>query len=255
LSELEPLAPSDPFSPTPVEGLTPGQQRVVAVAEILLCSSVPTQLFIGGLLRAVGWSPTTATEQLSLPFVFALSLIDSAVLIGLMVVLTRAHGQSPAAMWLGHRRWAREAALGLTLVPLVFLIVGLLMNGLLHLVPGLHNVPANPIEQLATGGPRDAAMLGVIAILAGGVREELQRAFLLRRFEQHLGGATLGVVVLSTAFGLGHLLQGWDAAITTGLLGAFWAVVYLRRRSSVAPMVSHAGFNSLEVLRVAIWAS
>ena len=29
-------------------------------------------------------------------------------------------------------------------------------------------------------------------------------------------------------------------------------MVYLRRRSSVAPIVSHAGFNSLEVLRVAL---
>ena len=255
MSEFEPLAPPDPFPTTPVDGLTPGQRRVIACAEILLCSSVPTQLVIGGLLRTAGWSPTTGAEQLSLPFVFALSLVDSVVLIGLMVMLTRAHGQSPAAMWLGNRPPVREAALGLTLVPLVFLIVGLLMNTLLHLVPGLHNVPANPIEQLATGGPRDAAMLGVIAIVAGGVREELQRAFLLQRFVQHLGGATVGVVVLSVAFGLGHLLQGWDAVITTGLLGAFWAVVYLRRQSSVAPMVSHAGFNSIEVLRVAIGGS
>ena len=58
--------------------------------------------------------------------------------------------------------------------------------------------------------------------------------------------------MLSVAFGLGHIVQGWDAVITTGLLGAFWAVLYLRRRSSVAPLVSHAGFNALEVLRVAI---
>ena len=32
------------------------------------------------------------------------------------------------------------------------------------------------------------------------------------------------------------------------LLGAFWGVIYLRRRSAVAPMVSHAGFNLLQVL-------
>ena len=92
----------------------------------------------------------------------------------------------------------------------------------------------------------------MVAIVAGGIREELQRAFLLQRFERHLGGATMGVVVLSTAFGLGHALQGWDAAIATGTLGAFWAIVYLRRRSSIAPIVSHAGFNSIEVLRVAM---
>jgi len=238
-----------------VNGLSPGQKRLVAGAEILLCSSLPTQIVIGGLLRAAGWSPTTELDQLSLPFVFALSLIDTAVLIALMVMLKRTHGQSPSELWLGHRSPAREVGLGIVLVPLVFLFVGIVMSGLLYLLPGLHNVTANPIEQLATGGPRDAAMLGVIAIVAGGIREELQRAFLLQRFEQHLGGAAVGVVVLSTAFGLGHLLQGWDAVITTGLLGAFWAVVYLRRRSSLAPIVSHAGFNSLEVLRVALGGS
>jgi uncharacterized protein len=112
-------------------------------------------------------------------------------------------------------------------------------------------VPANPLEQLAAS-PGEAALLALVAILAGGVREELQRAFLLRRFEQHLGGAWLGLIVLSAAFGLGHYVQGWDAVIVTGTLGAFWALVYLKRRSSIAPMISHATFNSLEILRVAI---
>jgi len=83
------------------------------------------------------------------------------------------------------------------------------------------------------------------------VREELQRAFMLRRFE-YFGGVKVGVVVLSIAFGLGHVVQGWDAAVTTGALGFVWAVMYLWRRSSIAPIVSHAGFNSIEVLRIAI---
>jgi membrane protease YdiL (CAAX protease family) len=95
-------------------------------------------------------------------------------------------------------------------------------------------------------------MFAMVAIVAGGIREELQRAFLLRRFEQHLGGPAVGVLVLSVAFGLAHQLQGWDVGITTGALGAFWAIVYLRRRSSVAPIVSHAGFNTLEILRVTL---
>ena len=54
--------------------------------------------------------------------------------------------------------------------------------------------------------------------------------------------------VFSVVFGLGHVIQGWDAAITTGLMGAFWGFVYLRRRSIVAPMVSHAGFNTAEIV-------
>ena len=36
-------------------------------------------------------------------------------------------------------------------------------------------------------------------------------------------------------------------AITTGLLGAFWAVSYLRRRSIIAPVVSHAAFDLMQI--------
>src|SRR2546426_994037 len=83
-------------------------------------------------------------------------------------------------------------------------------------------------------------------VVAGGVREEIQRAFLLHRFEVWLGGRGVGIVVGSAAFGAGHLLQGADAAVATGLLGVFWGIVYLRRRSVVAPVVSHSGFNVLQ---------
>jgi membrane protease YdiL (CAAX protease family) len=247
--------PVPPDETAPADQLTVGQRRVIAVGEVLLCSSLPTQVVIGQLLVLAGLDPRTTNGQLSPPFAFALLLIDSVVLIALMMLLTRAHHESPRDLWVGHRPVWREAIYGIALVPLVFLLVGVIMTGLMRLLPGLHNVTENPIEQLASGGPQNAAMLGLIAVLAGGIREELQRAFLLRRFERHLGGPIVGVIVLSVAFGLGHYPQGWDAVIATGSLGVLWAIVYLRRRSSVAPMVSHAGFSSLEVLRLALTGS
>jgi membrane protease YdiL (CAAX protease family) len=174
------------------------------------------------------------------------------LLIALMVLLMRAHGESASALWLGEGPLRKEALLGVLLIPVVFVMVVVLLNVLRVTAPWLHNVDTNPLESLASGGVMNASLFALVAIFAGGVREELQRAFLLHRFEQHLGGAWVGVIVLSLAFGLGHYVQGWDAVITTGTLGGFWALVYLRRRSSVAPVVSHAGFNSLEILRVAI---
>lgn len=242
----------EPLHERRAAGLTPARARLVAVGEILLCSSLPTQVLISYLLMAAGWPPLDGNGNYSLPFVLTLSLADTVLLIALMVLLTRAHGQSTTDLWLGSRPLKREAVRGLLLVPAVFLLVVVLLNALRALAPWLHSVPENPLEQLARGGPVEAAMFGLVAIFAGGVREELQRAFLLKRFEDHLGGAVVGVIVLSAAFGLGHWVQGLDAVITTGTLGAFWAVVYLRRRSSVAPVVSHAGFNSLEILRVAL---
>jgi len=225
---------------------------MAAIAEIIVCSSVPTQLLIASLLRTAGLMPFDESGRLSLAFVVTLSAADTIILIGLMVILTIARGERVSELWLGSRPLGREAGIGALLVPVVFFLVVLLLSALMALAPWLHNVPTNPLENMATTAA-GAAVLAVVAIFAGGVREELQRAFLLRRFEQHLGGAVVGVVVLSVAFGLGHIVQGWDAVVTTGLLGAFWAVLYLRRGSAVAPLVSHAGFNTLEVLRVAIW--
>jgi membrane protease YdiL (CAAX protease family) len=222
--------------------------RLVALAEVLLCSGVPTQLLLGGFLTVLGWPPTTENVG---PLLTVL-LVDTALLVGLMVLLTHARGERARTLWLGARPVAREVLVGVWLVPAVFVIVVVMLNVLRLWAPWLHNVSDNPLEALAGTSTLEAVLFGVVAILAGGVREELQRAFLLRRFEQHLGGAAIGVIVLSTAFGLGHWVQGWDAAVTTGTLGAFWAIVYLRRRSSVAPIVSHAAFNALMVSYVGI---
>lgn len=246
------LVAPEPLPTTPNDGQTAAQRRLVAIAEIILCSSVPTQLALGYLLTLGGWSPTTASGALSLPYVLTLSLADTLLLIVLMVVLMHAHGEDATSLWIGERSIRREVLLGIGLIPIVFLFVVILLNALRLLLPGLHNVPTNPLEALAGDTAEEAAMFGLLAIVAGGIREELQRAFLLHRFEQHLGGAKVGVIVLSTAFGLGHYVQGWDAVITTGALGAIWAILFLDRRSSVAPVVSHAGFNSLEILRVVI---
>jgi len=246
------LATPEPLPTTPTAGQTAGQRRMMAIFEIVLCSSVPTQLVIGYVLSLGGWSPTTPSGALSLPYVMTLSLVDTLLLIVLMVALLHAHGEDATSLWIGQRSVRREALFGIAIIPGIFLFVVVLLNALRILFPGLHNVPTNPLEALAGNSAEEAVMFGLLAIVAGGIREELQRAFLLHRFEQHLGGAKVGVVVLSTAFGLGHYVQGWDAVITTAALGALWAVLYLDRRSSVAPVMSHAGFNSLEILRVVL---
>jgi membrane protease YdiL (CAAX protease family) len=120
--------------------------------------------------------------------------------------------------------------------------------GVRLLVPWLHTVEHNPLQDLLRT-PRDAWLFALVVVVAGGIREEIQRAFLLHRFEVWLGGGPVGVVVTSLAFGAGHLMQGVDAALATALLGAFWGVVYLRRRSAVAPMVSHSGFDLMQILQ------
>jgi membrane protease YdiL (CAAX protease family) len=220
--------------------------RLVALFEILLCSDFPTQLAIGATLRVFGILPKTAHGDLSVPYVVALSLADTALLIGLILFLLRSHGERPRDVFLGSRPIGGEVKLGLSMTLAVFVIAIGVLGGVQLLAPVLHNVPQNPLQDMLRR-PRDAGLFAVVVVVAGGVREEIQRAFILHRFDEWLGGAYVGVAVWSLAFGVGHLLQGYDVAIATALMGAFWAIVYVRRRSIVAPVVSHSGFNLLEL--------
>jgi membrane protease YdiL (CAAX protease family) len=233
--------------PLPAAGERPSiQQRVLAAVEVLLCSDYPTQLLLGATFAALGFHPQEANGSLNITFVVILSLADTVLLVGLMMMFLRVHGERPRELFLGRRPVLHEARLGVPMTAVAFLIAVVVLLATRALAPWLHTVDHNPLQDLIRT-PRDAAIFGVVVVVAGGVREELQRAFLLHRFEHWLGGGTVGVVVASAAFGAGHLLQGADAAVATGLLGAFWAIVYLKRRSVVAPMVSHSGFNLLQL--------
>lgn len=233
----------------PPQPPTPGPPTTgVALFEVILCSGYPTQLAIAGLLRLAGLAPADDAGRLSPTFVFTLSLADSVLLITLIVMCLRRHGERARDVFLGARGVWREARIGVALAPLLLATVFALLLALRTFVPTLHNVPENPLGALADSAWTLAVFL-VVVLVAGGLREELQRAFLLHRFEQRLGGAWVGLVVTSLAFGLGHTLQGWDAAIATAVLGFAWGLLYLARRSAVAPIVSHALFNSAELLR------
>ena len=222
--------------------------RVVAIFEVLLCSDYFTQFAVGASLVAFGIRPKTSTGALSLRYVVLLSLIDTPLLIGLICLFIRAHHERVRDVLMGTRKIGREIQLGLVLIPaaLVIAVTSVVVIGLV--LPTLHNLEANPLQNLLQR-PRDAWIFAVVVVIAGGVREEIQRAFILHRFDVWLGGPIVGLVVSSVAFGLGHLLQGNDVAVATGILGVFWGLVYLRRRSCVAPVVSHAGFDLIEVLQ------
>lgn len=226
----------------------PLAERFAAAAEVLLCSGLPTQLLLIALLTGAGMPNRGADGSLSPPFIFLLSLLDTLLVVGLVVLFLRSRGESPRQVLLGTRPVLREALVGIALLPVIFVGVLLLLVSIVSIAPGLHNVPRNPMEDLLRTRT-DTVAFGFVVMIAGGVREEVQRGFILHRFEQFLGGAATGVVLFSVFFGLGHVEQGWDAAIATGALGACWGVLYLLRRSIVSPLVSHAGFNVAQLAK------
>jgi len=223
-------------------------ERIGAIGEIALCSGFPTQLFLVGLMTSVGMQLRTPEGAWSPLFVSTLSILDTVLVIGLIVLFLNAHRERPRDVFLGSRPPLREAALGFALLPAIFILAVLALVLLYQLAPGLHNVARNPFQDMLQNR-RDAIVFGVVATVAGGVREEIQRGFVLHRFRQYLGGGAPGVILYSAIFGLGHIDQGWDAVITVATLGAVWGTIYLIRGSILAPMVSHAGFNLAQLIK------
>ena len=222
-------------------------ERATAAFEVILCSGFPTQFIIISVLTTFGMRAKLADGSLSPDFVFALTLVDTLLLVGFVCFFLRAHRESIRATLFGWRP-AREVAFGLLLIPASFGIVIVVLIILQVVAPSLHNVPHNPLQDLARTKV-DAVVLALVVMIAGGIREEIQRGFVLRRFEQYLGGGTVGIVIFSALFGLGHIEQGYDVAVATAVLGAFWGGIYLQRRSVIGPMVGHAGFNLAQVVK------
>jgi membrane protease YdiL (CAAX protease family) len=232
----------------------PRISRWFAALQVFLVCGIPTQLLVfGGLILARapmatdGSLLTLDASKISLQFFAMSALLDTALVAILIRIFLMASGESSHGVFLGVRSIGGELRRGLLLLPLLWMLVVGLVFLLSVMFPGLHNVPKNPYG-VYMDTPLKAGIFIVVVVLAGGVREELQRAFILHRFER-LGGPYMGLALFSVAFGLLHLPQGFDVSIAVGVLGVIWGTIYIRRRSVVAPMVSHAGFDVVQVLQ------
>ena len=167
-------------------------ERAAAALEVALCSGFPTQIVIITVLATFGLQPRLADGRFNATFVFALTLLDTLLLVGLICFFLRAHRESIREQLFGHRQLGLELWLGLALIPASFgvMLVTLLLVQLI--APSLRNVLQNPLAELATTRS-EALVFAFVVVIAGGVREEIQRGFVLRRFEQYLGGGLAGL--------------------------------------------------------------
>lgn len=246
--------------------------RTIAAVEIVFVCGIPTQLLVAiGLIFFVQM-PIMVDDHLSLEFLALVSLLDTALIAMLMRGFLERSGETSRSVFLGVRSTRTEIWRGLKFVPVVFAAVTAVVLTLRWLVPSLHTVKESPF-QAYFASPLETGIILAVVVLAGGVREELQRAFILHRCGQHFGamgfnvrllgrqlfrvnfptdGRMIGLMLYSPLFAILHYDQGLDVVVAVGLLGLFWGVTYIKRRSAVTGMVNHACFNAAQVLQAAL---
>lgn len=157
---------------SPVPAVHP-RNRIASLVEVLVCSGFPTQIGVTLLLAALGVPAMTRSGTLSLAYLVWLSLIDTALIVALCVLFLRARAERPARIFLGDRAVGREVMTGLALLPVVFVLLVTAAGLIQWLAPGLR-ATTNPFEDLLRH-PFDAAVFALVAIVAGGLREEVQQ--------------------------------------------------------------------------------
>jgi membrane protease YdiL (CAAX protease family) len=243
---LPPAAPAEAVLPP-----APEMPRWAAIAQVLLVCGIPTQLIAGVVLALGAHVPLLDGNGISFQFIAMVSLVDTALICVLIRVFLAMSGESSSTVFLGTRPIGGEILRGLASLPLVFLAVTGVVLALRTLAPWTHNVKVSPFDAYLRS-PLESAIFLVVVVLAGGVREELQRGFILHRFDQRLGSIRLGLVLYTLTFGLLHLDQGMDVAAAVCLMGLFWGLLYVRRRSVVWAMTNHASFDAAQVIQAAI---
>ena len=238
IDDLSAPVPRQPPFPLP---------RWFAAAQVFAVCGIPSGIFVVIVMFLFGRPMPVDLKHPPLEFFASVGLFDAALVALLIKLFLWMSGENSSDVFLGRRRIGREVARGLLLLPLVFFGIMAFEYGLQRFLPALHNVKTNPLSAYMNT-PVEAAVFIIVVILAGGVREELSRAFILHRFAQRLGGARVGLVLFSLVFGALHFDQGYDVMISVGILGAIWGLLYVRRRSVVASMVNHASFDVAQVL-------
>ena len=173
-------------------------------------------------------------------------LLEAGITFVLLALILKAHGENLAALGLHWHRWKGQLILGIAVVPALFFVNGLVGGAFQTFLPKYFS-ERNPLLEIIHT-PGDLILFIISVLVAGGVKEELQRAFILTRFHNHLGGARLGLVLWSIAFGAGHYVQGLQGMLVAGLFGLVFGIVYLSRGNLIAPIVSHGLYDTVALL-------
>lgn len=172
-----------------------------------------------------------------------------------IVLLLRLRNERFEAMGFSSRNWRIHLGVGLAIGLVMFVGLNVVLTSVMNsLIPH----PASGASSVMSffKESRNLLVWLPIGIFGGGLVEEMERIFVITRFEQWLGrpGLVMGIVLSSAIFGFGHLYQGLAAALSTACSGLVFALVFLRRRSAIEPVVAHAFSDVLAMIAATLLA-
>jgi membrane protease YdiL (CAAX protease family) len=228
------------FDDSPARSAPPDPgRRFQSAVEVMLCTDLLATLVLQGAFYLLGYKPQLILHSSSLLAIFV--ICNSVFVLATIALILRYREESWRMLTGIDFQWQRELLIALGMIPALFLATTLAGLFFRKFFPELVT-EQNPILSLIKTR-RDVFWFLLMVSLSGGLKEEVQRAFVLRRFEKYLGGVYTGLALFTLYFGAAHYLQGWDNAVGAGLLGLLFGAAYIWRQNLLVPLAAHTAYN------------
>jgi membrane protease YdiL (CAAX protease family) len=151
--------------------------------------------------------------------------------------------------WTFKHGW-RDILLGIGLSIPVFFGAGFLESLLLRIG---FTVPSTPTPSFLTILDTAQILLATVLVVVVAIAEEtIFRGYLMLRFKGITASTAVAVILSAFIFSLGHGYEGSAGVVTVGTMGAVFALVYVWRKSLVAPMTMHFVQDFVSIVVVAL---
>jgi membrane protease YdiL (CAAX protease family) len=138
--------------------------------------------------------------------------------------------------WTARNVW-KEVLVGAGLFIPAFFFAGIVEQALR--AAGLSSPSAPAPSFLTPSGTFQFVLATILVIVVAIAEETIFRGYLILRFESIARSPLSAILLSSLIFSLGHGYEGEVGVITVGLIGVIFGVVYVWRRSLVAPVTMH----------------
>jgi membrane protease YdiL (CAAX protease family) len=215
---------------TCIPGIQPTPSRKEQVYEILV--------FCGLILPGMLFSFAAGSAvEMSFSMTAVATMLNDIALVALISFLLWHNQESLRSVGWITRGFFNEATLGVILfLPMTF-SMGLLeqLFESMGLTVPKHHLPAF----LSPSGTAQMILAVVLVVVVAIAEETIFRGYFILRFSNVFKNQSAAVFLSAFIFSVGHGYEGAAGVATIYVMGIIFAVVYLWRKSIVAPMVMH----------------
>ncbi|MDA8186692.1 MAG: type II CAAX endopeptidase family protein [Dehalococcoidales bacterium] len=174
---------------------------------------------------------------LSFVLVAVATILRDLALVSLILLFLWRNGEPIGRIgWTFENGW-KDIVLGVVLFIPLFFGAGLLESA--FRAAGL-SAPSTPLPSFLTAkGYSEFILAFVLVVVVALAEETIFRGYLILRFRNIAQSVPAAIILSAVIFSLGHGYEGSAGIATVGLMGVALAIVYVWRRSLVAPIVMH----------------